>query len=141
MWVGEEQEEASASVVLTIEPGYQPSPDRVRALYHLVSRSVPNLPVENIVITDQYGRLLEYPNAPDAEGAIAALDQEKIRQQVEKHLQNKLQSLLGTVFGHDNVVVSVVAKVNFDRVQETRQLVEPPAGRDEGLVVSEEHVA
>ncbi|WP_308423721.1 flagellar basal-body MS-ring/collar protein FliF [Calditerricola satsumensis] len=141
MWVGEEQQEASASVVLTIEPGYQPSPDRVRALYHLVSRSVPNLPVENIVITDQYGRLLEYPNAPDADSATAALDQEKIRQQIEKHLQSKLQSLLGTVFGHDRVVVSVVAKVNFDRVQETRQLVEPPAGRDEGLVVSEEHVA
>jgi len=141
LWVGEDEQQATASVVLTLEPGYQPSPDRVRALYHLVSRSVPNLPVENIVITDQYGRLLEYPEALDAEGTIAALDQEKIRQQLEKNLQSKLQSLLGTVFGHEKVVVSVVAKVNFDRVQETRQLVEPPAGRDEGLVVSEEHVA
>nr|MBO2470098.1 flagellar M-ring protein FliF [Bacillota bacterium] len=123
LWVGEDEQQATASVVLTLEPGYQPSPDRVRALYHLVSRSVPNLPVENIVITDQYGRLLEYPEALDAEGTIAALDQEKIRQQLEKNLQSKLQSLLGTVFGHEKVVVSVVAKVNFDRVQETRQLV------------------
>ena len=49
----EDEQKASASVMVEVEPGEKLSSQQIKALYTLVSRSVPNLPVENITIMNQ----------------------------------------------------------------------------------------
>ena len=44
---------ASASIVLNTKPGYEFEQDQIQALYQLVSKSIPNLPTDNIVIMNQ----------------------------------------------------------------------------------------
>jgi len=53
IFVKDQNKEASASIVLTTEPGYDFSEGQIKALYTLVSKSVPNLSTDNIVIMDQ----------------------------------------------------------------------------------------
>ena len=43
VFVGEEQSNASASIVLQVQPGYTLTQQQVKGLYHLISKSVPNL--------------------------------------------------------------------------------------------------
>src|SRR5690554_4432900 len=57
VFVGDQVGESSASIVLNTDYGYQFNQDQIRGLYHLVSKAVPNLPTDNIVIRNQY---LEY---------------------------------------------------------------------------------
>ncbi|MFD1457200.1 flagellar basal-body MS-ring/collar protein FliF [Scopulibacillus daqui] len=60
VWVSDKPQKSSASVVLQLEPGYQLNDEQVRGLYHLVSKSVPNLPADNVVIMDQFFKALQY---------------------------------------------------------------------------------
>src|SRR5690606_29180527 len=47
IFVLDTNEEASASIVLTVAPGYHFTEQQIRALYPLVSKSIPNLPMDN----------------------------------------------------------------------------------------------
>ena len=51
-----EQQKPSASVLLNLHPGRSLDPQQVNAIVHLVSSSVPNLPVKNVTVVDQHGR-------------------------------------------------------------------------------------
>ena len=53
IFVSDQTEEASASIVLNTKPGYEFEQNQIKALYRLVSKSVPNLPTDNIVIMNQ----------------------------------------------------------------------------------------
>ncbi|MCX8046027.1 MAG: flagellar basal-body MS-ring/collar protein FliF, partial [Anoxybacillus gonensis] len=62
IFVGDQQEEASASIVLKTKAGYKFNEQQIKSLYHLVSKSVPNLPTENIVIMNQYFEYFDLKN-------------------------------------------------------------------------------
>ena len=53
-----EQQKPSASVLLNLFPGRTLDPAQVSAIVHLVSSSVPDLPVKNVTVVDQSGNLL-----------------------------------------------------------------------------------
>ena len=57
VFLSQSNEAASASIVLNTDPGYQFTETQILSLYNLVSKSIPNLSTEDIVITNQY---LEY---------------------------------------------------------------------------------
>lgn len=53
VFVSDSAGESSASIVLNTKPGYKFEESQINSLYHLVSKSVPNLPTNNIVIMNQ----------------------------------------------------------------------------------------
>src|SRR5699024_12160470 len=53
VFVSDMTENASVSIVLQTEYGYEFQPNQMKGLYHLVSKAIPNLPEENIVIMNQ----------------------------------------------------------------------------------------
>ncbi len=59
VFVDENSQTASASIVLQTKPGYDFKNNQIESLYHLVSKAVPNLPAENIVIMDQYSNYFD----------------------------------------------------------------------------------
>jgi flagellar M-ring protein FliF len=142
VFVREDDQKATASIVVDVEPGKQLGPQQVNALYNLVSKSVPNLPKENIVIMDQYSQMLQ---ANDDNGDMAALNQyeqqRKIKKDIENDIQRNLQNMLGTILGRDKVFVYPYVKLNFDKMQEEKQLVEPvDKENNEGIIISAEKI-
>ena len=51
----------TASVFVKLGAGRSLGENQVRAIVHLVSSSVPNLPSENVTVVDQHGNLLSRP--------------------------------------------------------------------------------
>ncbi|MGE6205202.1 flagellar basal-body MS-ring/collar protein FliF [Guptibacillus hwajinpoensis] len=142
VWLDETGETASASIVLTRDPGAQLDQGQITGLYHLISKSVPNLPVENIVIMDQNGTAFDYGESGGVDTTLSAYQQqEDIRNDIEKDMQKELQQMLGMILGQDKVVVSVMASVDFTKEKRTEDLVEPvDEETGEGIDISVEKI-
>ncbi|TMW73211.1 flagellar basal-body MS-ring/collar protein FliF [Alteribacter natronophilus] len=141
-WLHGEERSASASVILHLTPGSALQQEQVRALYHLVSRSVPDLPEENIVMMDQMSRYYEYEDTANSNTALSAYEQQRqIRQDVERDIQRQLQQMLGTMMGPDKVLVSVSTDIDFTKENRLEELVTPVDEENmEGLAVSVERI-
>lgn len=137
----DDQAAASASVVIELEPGYKLEPQQIQVLYHLVSKSIPNLPKENIVMTDQGGQGLEH-----REQSAGVLDnyeqQRKIQKDIEADIQKDLQGMLGTIIGPNKVLIQTFVRLDFDQVKTQENLVEPVNGAaNEGIAISVEEIS
>lgn len=134
-----DEEKASASVMVEVAPGAKLSSQQIKALYTLVARSVPNLPVENITIMNQYSETLALTDTDSDEQALDKYDeQRKVQQNVEQDIQQDLQSLLGNILGTDKVFVHTFVKMNFDKVKTEEKLVKPTDDNNNGIAVSSE---
>ncbi|MDF2902695.1 MAG: hypothetical protein K0S25_333 [Bacillus sp. (in: firmicutes)] len=136
----DDNQKASASVVIELEPGYELEPKQIQVLYHLVSKSIPNLPKENIVMTDQGGQGLDNPQQSTA--VLNSYDQQrKIQKDIEADIQKNLQQMLGTIMGHNKVLIQTFVRLNFDQVKKKESLVEPVnKEKNEGIAVSLEEI-
>ncbi|MGE6631398.1 flagellar basal-body MS-ring/collar protein FliF [Bacillus sp. NPDC077027] len=141
VFVGEEQSNASASIVLQVQPGYTLTQQQVKGLYHLISKSVPNLKTENIVIMDQDSNYYDLNNSTDSyAGGMDAQQQKK--EEIEKNLQRKIQQLLGTMIGQEKVAVSVTTDIDFTEEKRKEDIVEPVDEENmQGIAVSAEKIA
>lgn len=140
VFVSEATEEASASIVLSTQPGYQFEGNQIDSLYHLVSKAVPNLPADNIVIMNQF---FEYFDRSSGTSTTqnAFTYQQTIKQDIERDLQRRLQQMIGAMVGMENVIVSVTSDVDFTQENRTEELVEPVDLENmEGLPVSIESI-
>jgi flagellar M-ring protein FliF len=132
---------ATASVVLQLQPGYELDPKQIQTLYHLVSKSIPNLPKENIVMTDQDGTGLDDASQQSTSATDNFEQQRKIQHDVEADIQKSLQQMLGTIIGPNKVIVQTYVRLNFDQVKEKDSLVEPvKKDTNEGIAVSAEKI-
>ncbi|NGQ94005.1 flagellar M-ring protein FliF [Brevibacillus sp. SYP-B805] len=138
VWVTETPDQATASVIVEVEPGTRLGPEQIRSLYYMVSRSVKKLPLENITITDQYSNLLELPDKDASKGSLTQYQQqEEIKKNVEKEIQQNLYNLLGTLMGRDKVVVHTTVQMDFSQETRVENRVEAPdRENNEGLIIS-----
>ncbi|WP_284036427.1 flagellar basal-body MS-ring/collar protein FliF [Neobacillus sp. 114] len=136
----EEKGKATASVVVELEPGVELEPKQIQTMYHLVSKSIPNLPKENIIMTDQSGQGLD--TSQDTLLTDNYNKQRKIQNDVEMDIQRDLQQMLGTIMGHDKVMIQAFVRLNFDQVKTEENLVEPVNKEtNEGIVISAEKIS
>ncbi|MEK4522596.1 flagellar basal-body MS-ring/collar protein FliF [Psychrobacillus sp. FSL W7-1457] len=124
VFLSQSNEGASASIVLNTEPGYQFSETQIASLYNLVSKSIPNLSTEDIVIRNQF---LEYFDLQQAKGSngTSVTDQMTLKKTIERDLQRQVQTMLGTLMGQDKVVVSITTDIDFKQENREENLVEP----------------
>ncbi|WP_243289878.1 flagellar basal-body MS-ring/collar protein FliF [Bacillus sp. FJAT-47783] len=140
VFVGEVTKEASASIVLNVQPGYELDQNKVNALYHLVSKSIPNLPTNNIVIMDQNFSYfdLENENSPLNSNVVSQL---QLQKEIEQEIRRDVQKLLGTMIGQDKVVVSVTTDIDFTQENREESIVEPvDEDNNEGIAISVERI-
>lgn len=115
---------ATASVVLALKQGGEPSQDVVEGIAHLVSASVDGLAPENVSIHDDAGRQWSEPN--DGNSVAGLSDHElRVQEDVEKYLEHKAEDLISQLVGPNNARVRVAASINFDKVERTTQAVDP----------------
>ncbi|PJN87140.1 flagellar basal-body MS-ring/collar protein FliF [Bacillus sp. mrc49] len=124
VFVSDAAGEASASIVLNTKAGYKFEESQINSLYHLVSKSVPNLPTDNIVIMNQDFEYYDLKNE-NSSFASAFASQNEIKKEIERDIQRQVQNMLGTIMGRDKVVVSVTTDIDFTQENLEENLVEP----------------
>jgi len=130
-----ETKNASASVIVEMNPGFNLDNSQVSAIQNLVAGGVQDLPLDEITIVDTRGNLLS--NNSSSEDWNSSPGNFAMQRDFESSLENDLTSLLTKVLGPDNFVVNVSADLNFDEVQaETRTYT--PVTDEDGIVRSEE---
>ncbi len=141
VFVSDAAQEASASIVVNTTPGYQFEGNQMESLYHLVSKAVPNLPADNIVIMNQYFEYFDR-NSQTANGTQDAHTyQQSVKKDIERDIQKRLQQMLSAMVGGENVIVSVTSDIDFTQENRTENLVEPADEENmEGLPVSVETI-
>ncbi|WP_079529843.1 flagellar basal-body MS-ring/collar protein FliF [Halobacillus hunanensis] len=141
VFLSESTQDASASVVLNVQPGYELQPNQVEALYNLASKSVPNLSKDNIVIMDQNFNYFDLNENQMDSGADTYTYQQTIKEDIERDIQQRVQKMLGMMIGHNKVVATVTADIDFTKENRVEELVEPVDPESmEGLPVSVERI-
>lgn len=127
VFVRENKEQATASVVVTFQPGYPIDQNKIDTIYSLVSKSVENLPEENITISDQNGELLPSSRlrGTAVSTASTAVQHMQIKKQYEADIQRTIQNFLSKILGPDKVVVNVWSTLNFDQKRREEKIFTP----------------
>ncbi len=142
VWITDEEQVASASVVIKGDPSFQLDQKQINGLYHLISKSVPKLPPEQIVIMDQSGQVFEIHDKDQLDTTLSVYQQQRdIKKDIERDIQRELQQMLGMTLGHDKVVVSVMTSVDFTKEKREENLVEAvDKEKNEGIEISVERI-
>ncbi|ULO09701.1 flagellar M-ring protein FliF [Paenibacillus sp. 19GGS1-52] len=120
-----DQEQASASVVLTFTPGFRPSQDNIDGYFNLVKTAVPNLPIANITIANNEVELM--PTAKGGQAGVSSQVEENfaLQKKFEDDVKKDVKQFLSTLTGPDKVDVLVFSKLNFDKESRKEDLVTP----------------
>ena len=118
-----DQTPPSASVFLRLSPGRSLSIGQVQSITHLVSSSVPYMPVGSVTVVDQSGGLLTNPSR-DTELGLSS-QQLEYKSQVEKILRERVANLLTPIIGIGNFNSEVNADIDFTRTESTNETFDP----------------
>jgi len=132
-----EQPKTSASVLVNLHPGRTLDPMQVAAITHLVSNSVPGLPVKNITVVDQNGTLL---SGESESGGKAALDpgQLKYRHDLEQNYAQRIEAILLPVVGQGNARAQVAAEIDFTETEQADEIYKPNQKPEDATVRSQQ---
>lgn len=107
----EDNNQASASVVVQMKTGKALSPKSASGIQNLVAHSVAGLDAANVSVFDENGIELSAEEEGLQNENASALTKE-----IENEITAKVANLLAPVYGSDNVRVSVKASVNMERL-------------------------
>jgi flagellar M-ring protein FliF len=124
-------QEASASVFLTLKTGANLKQEEVDSIVDMVSSAVPGMKPTRITVTDQHGRLLS-SGSQDPASAARRKEHELERKQ-EQALRDKIDSVLIPILGFGNYTAQVDIELDFSAVEQTRKSFDPntPSTRSE----------
>ncbi|MEZ8308221.1 flagellar basal-body MS-ring/collar protein FliF [Vibrio splendidus] len=124
-------QEASASVFLTLKTGSNLKQQEVDSVVDMVASAVPGMKTSRITVTDQHGRLLN-SGSQDPLSAARRKEHELERNQ-EQALREKIDSILIPILGFGNYTAQVDIQLDFSAVEQTRKRFDPntPATRSE----------
>ncbi len=133
-----EQQKPSASVLLSLYPGRTLDASQVSGIAHLISSSVPELPVKNVTVVDQNGNLLT--GAGDGAGKQAGLDPSQLDylHQVEQSYVKRIESILMPILGVGNIKAQVAADLDFSMVEQTAETYKPNPVPNEAAIRSQQ---
>ncbi len=124
------QQEPTASVILTLGGPSQLTVEQIAAIQHLTATAVPGLQPNRISIVDDKGKLLARGfEGDDAAGLMAAKSEER-RRAFESRLAQAIEHLLEKSIGYGKVHAEVTADMDFDRINTNEEIFNP-----EGQVV------
>ncbi|SFN71184.1 flagellar M-ring protein FliF [Formivibrio citricus] len=117
-----DQQKPSASVVLTLRRGRQIDNAQVAGIVHLVSSSVPDLPIQNVKLVDQNGNLLSR-----GINERTHLDPNQLQyvQLVERGFVDRIETILSPIVGRENLKAEVTAQLDFAEINETSEKFRP----------------
>ncbi len=129
-----EKQQPSVSVLLNLYPGRVLSVEQVSAIVHLMSSSVPNLPVKNVTVVDQNGNLLSTQNDNKQDSRFDAKQLEYI-QELEENYIRRIEAILTPIAGAANVRAQVTADMDFSRIERAEEIYRPNNTESEAAAI------
>lgn len=126
-----EQKPPSAAVTVTLSNGRTLDSGQVNAITYLISSAVPGLNADNVTIVDQSGRLLTQSG-----GQAMQTTQLKYTSEVEADYQQRIQTILATIVGRNNVKAQVTAQIDFTQHEQTAEQYQPNSSPDKMAIRS-----
>ena len=120
----EKKESARASVVLKIRGGRTLSQNQVHGIVHLVASSVEGLSAQNISVVDTRGNILSKPS-DDGYAANLSTFQIEYQRNLEKSMEERVQSMLERAVGPGKVSVRISSTLDFKQVETTEEKYDP----------------
>jgi flagellar M-ring protein FliF len=125
LFIGRDEEQASASVMLDLQPGRELSQGQVAAIINLVASSVTSMKPDNISVVDQAGRLLTLSGGKSSNRGQVATQQVTFKNDLEARLTRQIRDLLYPLVGAENFRIQLTADLDFNEVEETLETVSP----------------
>jgi flagellar M-ring protein FliF len=110
-----EKEDAKASVLLKLKGTKVLPEENTQAIVNLVAASVEGLKPEQVVIIDQFSRILSRTGRDPMVGASDS--QKKVQREEEDHLVQRVTELLEPVVGLGKVRATARVELDFDKVK------------------------
>jgi len=120
----DQEELATASVVLKLRRGKWLTGDQVQSVVHLVSSSVSRLKPENVTVVDTSGKLLA-GFSDRSEVTRLSSDQLDYQESLERSLEGRIKSMLEKALGRDTAIVRLSAALDFKRQEMTEERFYP----------------
>ncbi len=129
-----DEEEAKASVIVSLWPGKDLTKEQVKAIVFLVSHAVAKLKPQNVTVVDNRGRvlsdLIEEKKDEDLHDVV------DIKRKIKREIEKSIQSMLARALGAQKVVVRASVEVETSKVDKKDEIFDP----DKVAVVSERKI-
>lgn len=119
-----EQQEAQASIVLSMAGSRRMDDGEVQAIVNLVSSAVPGLKAQNVSVVDDRGQLLARPGRGTGRDAVARTNDEA-RRAIEQRLAQAVEDMLGRTLGAGHVRAEATVEMDFERFNEIQERYDP----------------
>jgi flagellar M-ring protein FliF len=110
VFVGSDDERATASVLVEPSGGVELGGETVQSIVHLVSSSVADMRPDDVTVADSLGNLLA---APGRNGRMMAGEQLEQRSAFEQNLAKSVEDLVAASLGPGHAAVTVQAELDF----------------------------
>ena len=110
-----EEQPASASVLLQLQSANSIRQEQVAAIQHIIATAVPKLEPSRISITDDRGNLLARGIDSKSE-SFASMQANEQTRNYEQRLTTSIVEILSRTVGYENVMATVSAELDFDKV-------------------------
>lgn len=119
-----EEQKPTASVMLNLYPGRALDNGQISGIAHLVSSSVPQLPIGNVAIIDQNGALLSQLKSKLTEVGLDPTQLKYVRE-IEDGIIKRIDEILKPMLGAENYKVQVAADLDFSQNEQTAESYRP----------------
>ncbi|HEY3400176.1 MAG TPA: flagellar basal-body MS-ring/collar protein FliF [Geothrix sp.] len=131
-----DKEDAKASVLLKLRGSRILPDENTQAIVNLVAASVEGLKPEQVVIIDQYSRILSRTGRDPMVGASDA--QKKVAREEEDHLVRRVTELLEPVVGIGKVRATAHVDLDFDKVKINEEKFDPQGQVERSVMQKDE---
>lgn len=127
----EDNTELEAKVIVEERANQRLTEAQVLGIQNFVAGAAKNLTPENVTVMNQKGEIIS-SNVKNGESVSGSYTkQEEIKAQMENRIQEDIMKTLSSVFGYDNIKLTVRADINFDEIVQNIEKYDP-----EGTIVS-----
>ncbi len=133
-----EKEDAKASVLLKLRGSRMLPDENTQAIVNLVAASVEGLKPDQVVVIDQYSRILSRTGRDPMVGASDS--QKKVAREEEDHLVRRVTELLEPVVGIGKVRATAHVELDFDKVKINSETFDPQGQVERSVQQKDEKV-
>lgn len=116
-------QEASATVFLTMRMGANLKQEEVDSIVDMVASAVPGMKPTRVTVTDQHGRLLS--SGTQDPMATAHRKEQELERKQEQSLRDKIDAILIPILGLGNYTAQVDVSMDFSAIEQTRKKFDP----------------
>jgi len=117
----------TAKVIVNEKAGYTLTASQVKGIQNFVAGASKSLTPENVTVLNGSGEVISENGDSDTSSSSSASysKQEEIKNKMETRINQDITKTLSSVFGYDNIKLTVRADINFDKIVQNIEKYDP----------------